>query len=481
MPSFVKKILIGISVALTAFTSAAMSYDRCDSIPLGLEKLLSYTNPAVHIGVIVQSMNTGHVYFSRNAHQLFSPASTQKLLTVSAALINLTPNYRFPTRILSTGAIHQGVLDGNLIFQFNGDPSLNESNMIALVGKLHAMGIDRIAGNIIIDNTAFNHIPYPAGWLWSDLNSDFAAPLDTIVINRNKFGLTFIPTRSGERPRLIPHLPPGSATFINDMRTTNYYEANCPLEIKSNERNQYLLTGCLARHAGTQGRSIAVRNMFMFTESLIRELLRQHDIQFNGQIVAEKTPFNSHILTEHLSAPLKQVIVHLLKTSDNLYADTLLKKMGEHYLHAPGSWQNGLQAEKLVFADDAGINLNHLRLVDGAGLSQYDKVTPSDLAEILNYIDHNAMLRTTLIPALPIAGVDGTLAWRMPMLARGDRVHAKTGSMTGVSTLAGFVKTEHHGLLSFVIMINNVPENRFPYIALENHIVEFLATSGGCG
>ena len=87
------------------------------------------------------------------------------------------------------------------------------------------------------------------------------------------------------------------------------------------------------------------------------------------------------------------------------------------------------------------------------------------------------MLHASLIPALPIAGVDGTLAYRMGSLASGHLVHAKTGSMTGVSSLAGFVKTRNHGVLSFVIMINKAPKDRWPYILLENHIVEYLARS----
>ncbi len=470
-----KKIFIGISLSFITLNSHAY-YSSSSSIPWKLQRMVSEVNPSVHIGVVVQSMRTGQIYYSKNANQYFAPASVQKLFTVSSALLNLTPDYRFTTRLLTTGTIHQGVLNGNLIFQFNGDPSLTESNVIGLVKKLQTIGIRRIVGNVVIDNTAFNHIPYPAGWLWNDLTSVFAAPLNTVIINRNKFGLSLVPARRmGERPTLIPHLPPGSATFINEMKTTRLSERNCPISIISNERNQYLLRGCLSKRLGVQGRSIAIRNMEMFTRSLIRELLQQHGIQFNGRFYSAKTPPNSELLAEHLSAPLKTVIVHLLKQSDNLYADALFKKIGEYYDHAPGSWQNGLLAESPILSRNVGINLHNIHLIDGSGLSQYNMVTPNDVAKMLNYIEHNSTLRNTLIPALPIAGVDGTLVYRMPMLARGDRVHAKTGSMTGVSTLAGFVKTDNRGLLAFVIMINDVPRNRFPYIVLENHIVEFLA------
>lgn len=448
-----------------------------NSIGYELNTMIPKYSPA-KIGVMVQSMQTGQILYSRNANTFFAPASVQKLLTVTSALIHLTPQYRFPTRVMTYGSIQQGVLNGDLIFQFNGDPSLKVDDLVNLVKSVRADGIDRINGNVIIDDTAFNHIPYPAGWLWSDLITDFAAPLDTVIINRNKFGLSFIPARyAGERPELVPDMPYGAATFINHMKTTNYYVGNCPVSILSNEENQYLLRGCISKHAGKQYRTLAIRNMQMFTESLMREILLKHGIQFTGKIYAAKTPARSQLLTEHFSAPLKVVIIHLLKESDNLYADALFKKLGENCDHSRGSWQNGVQAVLSILSTHIGINPSQVSIVDGSGLSLYDKITPNDIAKTLFYIHTHPTIRNALVPALPIAGVDGTLAYRMGDLARGHLVHAKTGSMTGVSSLAGFVKTRSHGLLSFVIMINNVPKDRWPYIVLENHIVEYLARS----
>ena len=284
---YLKKILIGIFILFTTLTTQAGPYSRCDSIPQGLDKLLAKTNHSVHIGVVIQSMDTGRIYYSKNADHFFAPASVQKLFTVSAALINLTPNFRFTTRLLTTGKINHDVLNGDLIFQFSGDPSLNQKHLTDFVKKLYKLGVRKIQGNIIIDNTAFNHIPYPAGWLWNDLSSDFAAPLNTVVINRNKFGVSFVPAkRIGEKPEIIPQLPPGSATFINEARTTNY---PCPVSILSNENNQYLIRGCIPKRSGVERRSLAIRNMQMFTKSLIPELLKKQHIQLNGHVLKKNT------------------------------------------------------------------------------------------------------------------------------------------------------------------------------------------------
>lgn len=470
-----KKYWIGLAASIVSFSVYA---NYSNSIGNNIHYMLEHVNPSVQAGVFVQSLNTGRVYYSKNANSFFAPASVQKLFTVSAALMQLGPNYQFPTKLLTNGTITQGVLRGNLIFQFSGDPSLTRSDLIAFVDKLRAMGVERISGNVIIDNKAFAHIPYPPGWKWDDLSFDFAAPLNTVIVDRNRFGLSFIPSRYvGRRATLMPHLPPGTATFINQTTTTRYARNSCPLQIYSNEENQYLIRGCIPRSAGKQGRSLAIRNMEMFTSAYIRELFRKYHIAFHGTIYNAKTPANTTLLSEHVSAPLRSLIVHLLKHSDNLYADALLKKTGEECSRSPGSWQNGVQAVRSVIADHVGMNLDHVRLNDGAGLSGYNAITPYSIAELLGYIERNPMLRQTLIPALPIAGVDGTLRGRMPSLARHKLLHAKTGSMKGVSTLAGFVQTRTHGLLSFVIMFNNITGNRGHYIWLENRLCEYLARS----
>ena len=469
----------GAITTLSTLTALASPYPHCDSIPHGLQTLLSKVNhSSVHVGIVVKSLDTGQVYFSQNANHSFAPASVQKLFTVSSALVNLKPDYHFDTQILTTGTINNGVLQGDLIFKFSGDPTLTQSNLISLVSQLHSDGIRRVTGNIIIDDTAFNHVPYPAGWIWNDLSFDFAAPLNTVIINRNRFGVSFIPARKfGEKATIVPHLPPNTATFVNELITTRHV---CPLTILSNANNQYLVRGCLPRAYGTEGRSLAIRNMQLYTKNLIHVLLKKNEISFGNAVYYTKAPANSHVLVNHESAPLSKIIVHLLKHSDNLYADALFKKMGEEFTHTTGSWENALVAEKSVLINHAGVANDHIHLVDGAGLSLYNSVTPESVSQVLNYIYRNPMLRETLIPALPIAGVDGTLAGRMPMLAHGKLLHAKTGSMAGVSSLAGFINTKHHGVLSFVIMINNIPKNRAPYIVLENHIAEFLATTGGC-
>lgn len=479
---FLKSFFIYHFVILGGFFFSAFTYADDFSPPTsqynylgqGIRHILDSRHYDAAIGIYVQSLQTGRVYFSKNAQSLLAPASIQKLITVSAALLFLKPTFQFTTSLFKTGSIDHGVLNGNLYVQFSGDPSLKRSDLFALLSKLKTKGIEQINGNVIIDDNAFDHIPYPPGWAWDDLSYDYAAPLRTIVIDRNRFSMRFAPSRvAGAHAILSTNLPNGVITIFNHVRTTRYRVRHCPVSIYSNDRNQFAIHGCLLQSAGKQSRALAVRNMLPLAKAYVDEALKNENIAYIGKIKEAKTPLNSVVLAQHDSAPLSQLIMHLLKKSDNLYANALLKKMGAVYFHRPGSWQNGLAAEKAILLP-VGLNISNVRLNDGAGLSRYNYVTPLFMSKVLWTINRNATLKKYLVPALPIAGVDGTLIYRMSNLGKQQCLRAKTGSTDNISSLAGFVRTKNHGLVSFVVIANNFVNNRYWYVSLENKIGEYL-------
>ena len=301
-------------------------------------------------GMIVSDPKTGKIIFSRRSNYLFTPASVQKLFTASASIIELGANFHFKTQLLSRAKISDGVLWGDLSVKFSGDPSLKATQLLDLIAKLKSANIKKINGNINIDNTDYNSIPYPPGWMWEDLSYGYAAPLNAIIINRNKFILHFVPGKVGQHPRLAPDLPKGVLNFENHLITTKRYKKHCPITIYSDYKNQYMINGCLDKQWGEQRRTLAIRNPVPYAEVLISEALDKADISFKGKFRVKKTPKRSRVLAEHTSEPLRVLIKEMLKKSDNLTTDTLLKKTGERFFRAQGNWQNGLRAIKSKFS-----------------------------------------------------------------------------------------------------------------------------------
>lgn len=468
-----------VSMSYAANTRFSKKHFSQYPIPVGLQRILRSVHKInithANVGIIVQSMKTNKILYKKNPDHLYTPASVLKLFIAAAALYYLKPTYQFKTSILTTGKVANHTLSGNIYVKFSGDPELKRKDLTTLLHKLKHLGIKSIKGRVYIDNSDYNRVPYPPGWIWDDLSYSYAAPLNAIIINRNKFLLRFIPAKKmGRRPQLQSKLPPKVARFTNNMVTTKTYRKACPITIYSSANNHYTVGGCLDKRWGRQARKLAVRNVETYAKALIKMNLREAQIQFKGAIQIRKAPKKVHVLARHISPPLSKIVREMLKKSDNLTTNTLLKKMGEVYYHTRGTWQNGLYALKKILAKPTGIDFKHNLIADGAGLSRYNLVTPRQLLKLLRFAYRHSLIKKAFLAALPIAGRDGTLEDRMISEGKSGRIHAKTGSMTGVTSLAGYVITKHNGMLSFVIMINGFVGKRSPYILLENRICEFL-------
>lgn len=466
-------------IAALLLGSAFLTANAADTLQQDLQQIWAGLDRTTNAGMIVSDPKTGNILFARRADYLFTPASVQKLFTASAAIIELGANFQFRTQLLSTAKISGGVLLGDLSVKFSGDPSLKSAQLLALIERLQSVGVKEIKGNIRIDNSDYNDIPYPPGWMWEDLSYGYAAPLNAVILDRNKFILHFVPGVVGQHPKLQPDLPEGVLNFENNLMTTSQYHDYCPITIYSDYKNQYRINGCLDKQWGEQRRTLAIRNPVPLAEALISQALEKSGVKFNGKFVIEKAESGSRVLAEHTSEPLTMIVKEMLKKSDNLTTDTLLKKVGQHFFKQQGNWQNGLRALKKILGPRTGINFEKNLINDGAGLSRYNLLSPQQLVKLLNYDYKNNEVRRVLFKTLPVGGIDGTLKGRMRGNDIRGRVHAKTGSMTGVTALAGYVETRHNGVVTFAILVNGFVGKDYAYDRLQDKTCIVLANYKG--
>ncbi len=463
---------------LLLFSSLSLASNKyqAKSLRQGINKIIRKTSQKVHIGVIVRKAGSGKVLYSHHASFLYAPASVQKLFTATAALLYLGPNFHFNTKLMTNGKIVNHVLNGNLAVKFSGDPEFTHENLSELLSKLQELDITRINGKIYVDVSDYDDVPYAPGWMWDDLSYGYAAPLYAAIIDRNKFILRLEPSKKlYHHPTLSIAIPNGILNFKNQVKTTAKYDKHCPLTIYSDLHNDYLLNGCLTRSWGRQRRTLAIRNPMKYAQVLIEKDLQEDGIAFTSRPQVHRINKLYTVLADYQSPPLSDMLKEMLKKSDNLTTDSLLKEIGRKYSNRQGGWQNGLDALKHILAKPTGINFKSNLINDGAGLSRYNLIKPNQLSLLLSFIYTHPVLRKTLIPALPIAGIDGTLIGRMFSEARGERVRAKTGTMTGVTALAGFVYTRHLGVLTFAVMINGFVGKSTPYRRIEDRICKFIA------
>jgi D-alanyl-D-alanine carboxypeptidase/D-alanyl-D-alanine-endopeptidase (penicillin-binding protein 4) len=388
-----------------------------------------------NIGIYVKSLKTDEILFVRNIYQPLTPASIMKILTAEAALLYLGPDYRFSTQLLTDAkGIKNGVLQGNLYIVLSGDPSLVYPDLVDLVSNLQTQGITAISGNVYIDNTAYDQRFYGPGWSEKDKSHSYGAPISASIINHNVMVL------------LKSSSPLSGRKARTQISRRSVYQAG--------------------------GVSNVVTDIPEYNRNLFKGLLRRLSIDVYGSVTFGSAPPSLSLLGTHNSDPLPNLVHVMLKRSDNVIAGALFKKLGQLYSNKPGSWENGSIAVSRILSERAGVKTSGLRLLDGSGLSVDNLATPDQFMQVLQFAYRNSKTSEYFISALPIAGVDGTLKNRMANISR--KIRAKTGTISGVVTLAGYATTNNKEPLAFVIMINGNNGLHWRYKGLEDKVATAL-------
>ena len=425
------------------------------------------------IGALIKKSYSVTPNYQKNAQKLFPPASLTKLFTASAALLYLKPQFRYRTSLYYSGKLTHNTLKGDLYIAFTGDPSLTSTNLYQLLNGLKAHHINHIGGHVYFSAAAFDAHPYPNGTTVDDLAYSYASPLSSVIINQNAFTLSLQPSANTNTPHieLSTHLP---VTINNLLQQKN--NSNCQINAYSHSNNHYTLEGCVVfPNHQPLSMSMAVNNPFKIATFYITQALQKLHITSPYTPRLHFKPQGVTLLSTHRSEPLSRLVKSMLKDSNNIIANALFKTLGQHLFRTQGSWSNGSKALVNILKQDAGIDTSQVKLWDGAGLSRYNLCTPSQIGKLLQTIHNTPSLSQYILPALPIAGVDGTLASRMPALRTTQAFHAKTGSMTGVSNLVGFLTVAHHQTLITVLMIHSFLPKVKEIRAWEDHLITHLA------
>lgn len=427
-----------------------------------------------NIGVYVKSMRHGDQLYARNIYKPLTPASTLKVLTAEAALLFLKPEYRFSTKLLTDAqTIKDGVLQGNLYVVLGGDPSLTYNDLVDLLLNLRAQEITGISGNVYIDNTAYDQNYYGPDWVYKDKGYCYAAPISASIINHNCLPFTVTPGKAPGQSAHIETYPNFFYPPIKNYVVTKPYHSSCGVHLSSDLGSGLEIDGCMPKGKDGWGVSYVVTDVPEYSRALFKGALANMGIKVGGNVAFAAAPKNPSMIAHHASEPLSDLIMDMLKKSDNVIAGALFKKLGQLYTSKPGSWQNGSYAVSQILSRTAGVNTFGLKILDGSGLSPSNQTSPSQLMQVLDFAFHHATTNDAFISALPIAGVDGTLKHRLGNIAR--KVRAKTGTISGVVSLAGYVMTADNEILAFVIMVNGNKGMTWKYKEMEDKIATTLA------
>ena len=431
-------------------------------------------------GIAVYDLTDQKQLYAHNEKRLCRPASNMKLLTSATALSVLTPEYSFKTGLLYTGVIDQsGSLTGDLFLVGGFDPELKSADLDTLILLIREAGINSVEGNLYLDATMADSTFWGKAWSWDDDMEAFQPYLSPIPLNKGVVKLKVIPASPGRAP-IIRTEPESSFIQVVNRATTVWRNADPPRNSLRFSRefvgnyNRIVVSGSISASVSAYETMISLKNPYGYVLTLFSEKLAE---QFpNGNIHAAglaQLPANALILG-HVAHSMAEVVTQLNKESDNLNAEMLLYAMGYQQDATITSTEKGIAVVQQMIGQ-MGLNPKGYSIVDGSGLSNQNYLTPELLVTVLKYMYQSPDFEL-FRQSLPIAGVDGTLENRMKGSAAYRKVTAKTGSLTGVSTLSGYVKARNGHLLAFSVMIQNFVE-RTSYVAANyiDKICEALA------
>jgi D-alanyl-D-alanine carboxypeptidase/D-alanyl-D-alanine-endopeptidase (penicillin-binding protein 4) len=414
----------------------------------------------------VVSLDSGETVFERNPRLLVMPASTMKIVTLAVASERLGWDARFTTRVETTGAVEDGVLRGDLIVTGDGDPTIVERDdaprvLDDLALQLSFLGIRRIEGRLVGDDDALPDQALGSGWAWDDLPFGFAAPVGALQFNESAADLVISAGAEPNAPASM-RLEPGSSelAITGGVWTT---AADVP-PLVFTRRRPFTRVVEVSGHVPMTGRDyvrpLAVDNPTRAFVLAFRDALGRAGIAVTGDAadiddLADKPAGVRTLLLASQSPPLRDLAVRLMKESQNLIAETLLTRIAlvsdspdvELITAARGGYERTLERW--------GVPGDQVIVADGSGLSRYDYVTAEALVAILTRMARQPADAAAFEPTLPIMGVDGTLAKRLKGTRAEGRIHAKTGTMSNVRALAGYLTTDAGERLAFAIVGNN--------------------------
>jgi D-alanyl-D-alanine carboxypeptidase/D-alanyl-D-alanine-endopeptidase (penicillin-binding protein 4) len=421
----------------------------------------------------------GNLLYGRNQDRLFIPASNTKLVVSAVASALLPPDWKVKTSLYG-GPVVKGVLQGDLVLYGRGDPTLGHhcyatdttlagvcdtdpfARLRQLVDTLRAKGVRAITGSVIGDGSYFETTLVHPNWEAFDLNWWYAAPVSGLGFNDNSVDFDWGPGPAPGAPAVITMKPNlGDIGFENRTVTVaaggesdigdRFFRQPGTLQIWAE--------GTVALDNPRRTESFALPDPNLYAARALRQVLAEAGISVLGPTLSttDSTAYaalrRAAPLAEVSSRPLRDWIFPILNTSQNWYAEMLLKQLGRQFGKA-GSWPEGLEVERRFLIDSVRIDSTQFSLSDGSGLSSSNLISPLAFTQLLRYMRRHPRY-ATFAAGLPQAGLAGSLRNRFLGTPLAGRVRAKTGSIARVITLTGYVELDRARTLTFSVEANH--------------------------
>ncbi len=422
-------------------------------------------------GALVVSLSRGDTLLSLNADRRFIPASNAKLFTTAAALHYLGADYRFLTVLFADGPIRGGELYGDLVLYGTGDPTfaLDTAALAPFADSVVRAGVRRVRGDVIGDASFLGAELAGPGWAPDNLDRPYAARPSALGAAENRIWLDVRPGAARGRPATVRAEPASDYYQVVSTVITGRPGQRTRIAVRRGGSGGVVeLSGVIAPSSRGWGTWLVVAEPAVFAAGLLRQMLERRGIVITGatRSVTDDAPARAQLMLQRSggaagafegalavrrSAPLDQIVMMINHRSHNLSAELALRSVGR-VAGRSGTFASGARLVARYLTTEAGIPADAVQVTDGSGLSLLDEATPRALVQLLVHERLRATEGAAFYRSLPVMG-DG-LRRRMSETSASGRLRAKTGTLSTVSALSGYVTTEDGEELAFSLIVN---------------------------
>jgi D-alanyl-D-alanine carboxypeptidase/D-alanyl-D-alanine-endopeptidase (penicillin-binding protein 4) len=456
------------------------------------------------VAVVVRSVEGGNPTLTHNGAKSLNPASVMKLVTTNAALDLLTPAYRWKTEIYRDGVVANGVLTGNLIIKAYGDPSFKSQEFWRLLMSLQQAGIKEIKGDLIIDKSFFSKNIETRNTFDNETWRAYNSMPSAFLVNGRNTSFKFTTIKSDlnvDHVNIVQEFEIPELQIINEMRVIpgpcgewrNHMSYS--VKAKTNDRLEVgkvvTFTGNFSPDCADKYLELSIFNDEQYAFYTFRKLWDELGGKFSGELkvqqnsqespadavkVSEKVP--ERVLVQ-MSAPLGDVVRDINKWSNNLMVRQLLLTIAAEKLSPPATEAKGAIVIKDWLSSKkfkgSALSFNKLVIENGSGLSRIERISAEHLSQML-VSAYNSPVMPELMSSLPILALDGTVTKRLKDSPVAGRAHLKTGSLDGVSAIAGYVLDKQDKRQVVVMIINHTKSSASK--AAQDALIEWVYLSG---
>lgn len=421
-------------------------------------------------GMRVLDLETGEVLAEHNPNEALIPASNMKLVTTASALGILGADFHFSTDMR--------LVDQTLVIRGDGDPGFGDPKLLEAMGMDMEQMLDRWVqavkrtnqtqfDAILIDDRAIDQEFVHPEWPRNQLHKWYCAQVAAINFNDNCLDLYARPRAPGQRPAI--HIEPRDPPILLDNDSTSG-KRNAFWASRKLGGNQVVLRGQV-RHALTTPANVTIHDPPMFFGKLMQRRLKEAGIAVDAvqRVEPQQVLAEGRLLAE-VQTTLPTVIARCNHDSQNLFAEALIKRMGNAVTGQPGGWANGAAAMRGFLARALGSDAASVIISDGSGMSRENRISARDMVGLLEYMHNDSGVGDVFAASLAAPGEPGTLEDRFDNVNLAGRVRAKTGYIKGVVSLSGYLTVGDH-TVAFGMLLNDYYGSTAPVKKMMEKIV----------